>query len=92
MNRQVLVRMRYGDSDRELARSRYMGRRKFAGLREHAEQRGWLKPDAALRGDAEIASRLIRESAFASARMSGRVRLPGHDRHLASCTSFPSHR
>ena len=31
--RQVLVRMRRGDSDRDIARSRLMGRRKVAGFR-----------------------------------------------------------
>jgi transposase len=56
--RQVLVRMRHGDSERELARCRYMGRRKLAALRELAEQRGWLKPDAPLPDDAEIAAAL----------------------------------
>jgi transposase len=56
--RQVLVRMRHGDSNRELARCRYMGRRKLAALRELAEQRGWIKPDAPLPDDAEIAAAL----------------------------------
>ncbi|ALX34897.1 integrase [Pandoraea thiooxydans] len=56
--RQVLVRIRHGDSDRELARCRYMGRRKLAALRELAEQRGWLKPDAPLPDDSEIAAAL----------------------------------
>jgi transposase len=56
--RQVLVRMRHGDSERELARCRYMGRRKLAALRELAEQCGWLKPDAPLPDDAEIAAAL----------------------------------
>lgn len=56
--RQVLVRMRHGDSDRELARSHYMGRRKLAALRALAEQHGWLAPDSALPEDAEIAAAL----------------------------------
>jgi hypothetical protein len=37
--RQVLVRMRHGDFDRELARSHYMGRHKLAMLRALAEHR-----------------------------------------------------
>lgn len=57
-HRQVLVRMRHGDSERELACCCYMGRRKLAALRELAEQRGWLKPDAPLPDDAEIAAAL----------------------------------
>ncbi|WP_261323374.1 three component ABC system middle component [Burkholderia anthina] len=56
--RQVPVRMRHGDSDRELARCRYMGRRKLAALRELGEQRGWIKPDTPLPDDAEIAAAL----------------------------------
>jgi hypothetical protein len=56
--RQVLVRIRHGDSERELARCRYMGRRKLAALRELAEQCGWLRPDAPLPDDAEIAAAL----------------------------------
>ena len=56
--RHVLVRMRHGDSDRERARCRYMGRRKLGALRELAEQRGWIKPDTPLPDDAEIAAAL----------------------------------
>jgi len=56
--RQVLVRMRHGDSDRELARSRYMGRHRLAALRTLAEQHGWLNPDAPLPDDAAIAAAL----------------------------------
>jgi len=40
--RQVLVRMRQGDSDRDIARSRLMGRKKVARLRVVAQERGWL--------------------------------------------------
>ena len=39
--RQALLRMRQGDSDRDLARSRLMGRRSAAALRSLAEERGW---------------------------------------------------
>lgn len=56
--RHVLVRMRHGDSDRELARSRYMGLRKLAALRTLAEQHGWLQGDVPLPEDAEIAAAL----------------------------------
>lgn len=40
--RQVLMRMRQGDSDREIARSRIMGRRKVSAVREVATARSWL--------------------------------------------------
>ena len=46
--RQVLVRMRQGDSDRAIARSRLMGRKKMVQLRVIAQERGWLAPEAAL--------------------------------------------
>jgi hypothetical protein len=45
-HRQVLVRMRQGDSDREIARSRLMGRKKMAQLRAIAQERGRLAPEA----------------------------------------------
>ena len=49
--RQVLVRLRQGDSDRDIARSRLMGRKKVGKLRERAEQLGltcWLSSDEEL--------------------------------------------
>ncbi len=46
--RQVLVRLRRGESDREIARGKYMGRRKLAVLREVAQRAGWLDPAAPL--------------------------------------------
>ena len=54
--RQVLVRLRQGDSDRDVARSRLMGRRKVAALRALAIERGWLAPDSALPEDEAIAA------------------------------------
>lgn len=50
--RQTLVRLRQGDSDREIARSRTMGRKKVAQIREVALARGSLDADAALPDDA----------------------------------------
>jgi transposase len=56
--RQALMRMRQGDSDRELAKSRLMGRRVAANLRALAEAEGWLTPETALPDDAAIAGAL----------------------------------
>ena len=56
--RQILVRMRQGDTDREIARARLMGRRKAAELREVAWERKWLDPATALPEDVEIAAAL----------------------------------
>lgn len=54
--RQVLVRLRQGDTDREIARARLMGRRKAAAIRELAGQRGWLDPEGPLPDDATLAA------------------------------------
>lgn len=67
--RQVLVRMRQGDTDREIARARLMGRRKSAELRILAETHGWLEPHTRLPEDAEIA-RLLATTKRASSTVS----------------------
>ena len=41
--RQILVRMRQGDSDRRLAKAGLIGRRKAAELRQMAHEQGWLE-------------------------------------------------
>jgi transposase len=56
--RRVLVRMRQGDSDRDIARARLMGRRKAGELREVAWERGWLEAATELPDDASIAAAL----------------------------------
>ena len=53
--RQVLTRMRLGDTDRAIARAGLMGRRKAAQLRRSAEAAGWLDVATALPGDGELA-------------------------------------
>ncbi len=54
--RQALVRMRQGDSDREIAASKVMGRPKAAALRALALGLGWLDRERALPEDAQIAA------------------------------------
>ena len=54
--RQVLVRLRQGDSDRDIARSRLMGRPKVKALRALAVAQGWLAPESPLPDDATIAA------------------------------------
>ena len=56
--RAVLVRLRQGDTDREIARARLMGRNKSAALRALAAERGWLNSEAPLPEDATIAEAL----------------------------------
>ena len=53
--RQVLTRMRLGDTDRAIARAGLMGRRKAAQLRRTAEAAGWLDVATPLPADAELA-------------------------------------
>jgi transposase len=56
--RQTLMRMRQGDSDRDIARGGLMCRANAASLRTLAEARGWLGADAPLPDDAVIAEAL----------------------------------
>ena len=60
--RQVLSRLRLGESSRALARAGLMGRRKVEALREVAEPRGWLNPSHPLPDDAVLAEALRRPS------------------------------
>jgi Integrase core domain len=53
--RQVLVRIRQGDSNRTIARSGLMGRNKVAEVRLLAQEQGWLNPDRPLPDDTELA-------------------------------------
>lgn len=64
--RQVLVRMRQGDSDREIARFKTMGRKKIAQVRELANARGWLATATDLPEDAVLAAALERKEPLAS--------------------------
>ena len=56
--RQVLVRLRAGDSVREVARSGLMGRDKLGELRSVALQHGWLDATSDVPDDAAIVAAL----------------------------------
>ena len=87
--RQVLTRMRLGDTGRAIARAGLMGRRKAAQLRRTAEAAGWLDVATPLPGDGELAVHLgsVRtQPAVASLAEPHRERItrwlsrnPGHD-------------
>ena len=70
--RQALMRLRQGDSEREIARSGLMGRAKAARFRTLAQTQGWLEPSRPLPPDAEIAAGALRGrgegAAFAATR------------------------
>ena len=68
--RQVLVRLRAGDSVREVARSGLMGRDKLGVLRTVALQHGWLDASAELPDDAKIAAAVSGGSQRASSTVS----------------------
>jgi len=55
--RQILARMRSGDTDRGIARSGLMARHKIAALRRIAEHAGWLDPRGALPEDKAVLAR-----------------------------------
>jgi hypothetical protein len=54
--RQALVRLRAGDSEREIARTGVMGREKLAAFRAVAGAQGWLDAGMPLPDDAAIAT------------------------------------
>ena len=60
--RQVLIRMRLGDSDRAITKAGLMGRRKTGEVRRVAEAAGWLDPKVPLPDDVTLAERLRRRS------------------------------
>ena len=62
--RNVLVRMRQGDSDRDIARSKTMGRKKIAQVREVASERGWLAPEFPLPDDGVLSTLFERKEAL----------------------------
>jgi len=60
--RQILVRMRMGESNRAIANSGLMGRKKAQALREKAILHGWLDPDAVLPDNDTLATVLEENS------------------------------
>lgn len=58
--RQVLVRLRLGDTDRAIARAGLMGRHKTRELRQLAASEGWLDPATPLPEDGVLAERVGR--------------------------------
>ena len=54
--RQVIVRMRLGESDRAIAQAGLMGRKKVKAVRELASTRGWLDPVNDVPSDSELAA------------------------------------
>lgn len=53
--RQIIAQMRLGESDRDIARSRGMGRKTVGAVRAQAKAHGWLDAGSALPEDAALA-------------------------------------
>ncbi len=53
--RHIITRMRLGDSDRQIAKAKLMGRNKSAELRKTANSQGWLNLKSRLPKDEELA-------------------------------------
>ena len=68
--RNVLIRLRAGDRDREIARLGLMGRSKVASFRQLALQQGWLEPQRALPDAQVIAACLLPTTKRASSTVS----------------------
>jgi len=68
--RQILVRMRRGDSDRDIARSKTMGRKKIAQVRQIASEHGWLARETAIPDEPVLAGFLTRKDALPSSCLS----------------------
>src|SRR5574341_1700210 len=58
---QALLRMRQGDSNRDIAKSGLMGRKKLARLRGLAQARGWLEAGKAPPDEAALAEAFGRQ-------------------------------
>lgn len=63
--RQVLMRLRLGATDREVARAQRIGRAKVADIRQLAAAQGWLEPSGPMPDDAQLAAvfKIVRTAA-----------------------------
>lgn len=68
--RQALVRLRAGDSVRDIARSGLMGRDKLSALRALAEANDWLHPGSDLPDDSALAAALAAQRRVAASTVS----------------------
>lgn len=59
--RLIIQQLRMGDSDRMIAKSGLMGRKKVAGFRQYADSQGWLNPDTPIPTDEDLAQHVDRK-------------------------------
>ena len=79
--RQILVRMRQGDTDRSIARAGLMGRKKLGVLRRQATRLGWLDSHTPLPEDGELATVFQRRSESQPAQCQSSLR--DHEQRIA---------
>jgi hypothetical protein len=60
--RNIIVRMRLGESDRQLAKAGLIGRIKAAKIRSLADEKGWLDKSVELPANLEIESVVMKPS------------------------------
>lgn len=94
--RNALARMRQGDSDRDIARSKTMGRKKLAQVRELASERGWLSPEFPLPDDGVLAALFARKDALPASCLStlepwrAQVAIDARSNRSPACRHAPS--
>ena len=81
--RQIIARMRLGDTDRAIARTGLMERKKAGRVREIAEARGWLNKETLLPDEAILAVAFPRRDRRTRPGLPGFTVCPGHQ-ELAS--------
>ena len=60
--RQIIHRIRMGQTDREIARTKIIGRAKCGRIRAIAQDQGWLATDSPLPDDITLSSVFIKKS------------------------------
>lgn len=60
--RQIISRMRLGETDRAISRAGLLGRKKATAVREIALDKGWLDPKTPLPDDATLAAVFAKKS------------------------------
>jgi len=60
--RQILARMRMGETDRSISRAGLMGRKKAGQVREEAVAQGWLNPETPIPEEAVLAATFTRKA------------------------------
>ena len=77
--RQIISRMRLGQSDRDIARAEGVGRKTVAKVREEAQRQGWVDQAVPLPDDAMLAACFGQRTARAQTVSSVEIAYSGED-------------